>query len=982
MSDETKVPSLPAVTPSNIGEFAKVVKQIIDVREGRIGNPLDANVTYRDLMDAGALVIRPGWNGRTGVPAIPPWTEPDGYDPTQDFLPPQRPESVVVTGMFALVMVQFDAPQYRNHAYAEIWRSPTNAIGNAVLIGTTDTRFYTDSVGTSSTAYYWVRFVSKANVIGPYNAVDGVVGQTATNPALVLGSLSGQIRESHLFSTLSSRIDLVDAPATTPGSVNARLSVIQSQVNDLLNTPTYSSGTTYPTDALVTYNGSIYRAKQTTTGNLPTNTAFWEKVGEYSSLGAAVAAHTTQIGTLTTDLAAEVSARTSLASAVNNPTTGLAATRSTLINDYYTKSAADGAISSAITSLSSQFTNTLTGYVTNARLTNDYYTKTATDSAISQATSSLVSTTSLNSTLGSYVTNAALTTSYYTKTQTDSAISSATSSLVSNTALTNTLGSYVTSATLTANHYTKTQTDSAISSATSTLVSTTALNNALAGYTNTATLQQNYYTKTATDSAISSATSTLVSTAALNTALGNYTTTASLQQNYYTRASGLGLEAQYTLKVDLNGYVSGFGFASTANNATASSAFSVRADSFYIANPTGPSIAPAMPFIVRTTATTINGVSVPAGVYISDAFIQNGTITNAKIGNAAIDDAKIANLSASKITTGFLSADRIQAGSLDAKIANLDAARITSGFIDAARINTASIANAQINGAQIISLDAGKITSGRITASFIDGTNLTINAGGVELGNDVGPGAGHYGLSLSGSDFNNIFIRRNDGVVFFRVNNGGANSLTFDSASGVLNIQGVMSASQIAVGTAGGSTTFFDPAQPSVPLNSSASGFMAYSGDTGLQTWVYATCPDGKGGSYDCSYIVYTAAPITNADLEFRTGTTGVNITKRVRTGAVRFTLTGAGTVDQYLSLWYRIRNVDGSYGAWVGITVATEPQRNYGAAAVSAAITLGLSVGQGVQFGLGAHNLDGNYWNAGARALYDATLTVTGVNF
>lgn len=62
----------------------------------------------------------------------------------------------------------------------------------------------------------------------------------------------------------------------------------------------------------------------------------------------------------------------------------------------------------------------------------------------------------------------------------------------------------------------------------------------------------------------------------------------------------------------------------------------------------------ALPFVVQTTPTTINGVAVPPGAYFNDAFIQNGTITNAKIANLAVDDAKIANLSVSKLTAGSL----------------------------------------------------------------------------------------------------------------------------------------------------------------------------------------------------------------------------------------------------------------------------------------------------------------------------------------
>lgn len=57
-------------------------------------------------------------------------------------------------------------------------------------------------------------------------------------------------------------------------------------------------------------------------------------------------------------------------------------------------------------------------------------------------------------------------------------------------------------------------------------------------------------------------------------------------------------------------------------------------------------------------ATTVNGQYVPAGIYIRDLFVQNGTITDAKIGYAQIRDAHIVNVTADKILTGELQATR------------------------------------------------------------------------------------------------------------------------------------------------------------------------------------------------------------------------------------------------------------------------------------------------------------------------------------
>ena len=164
---------------------------------------------------------------------------------------------------------------------------------------------------------------------------------------------------------------------------------------------------------------------------------------------------------------------------------------------------------------------------------------------------------------------------------------------------------------------------------------------------------------------------------------------AALQIEATTRALETGdLFAQYTVKIDVAGHVSGYGLASTANGSTPTSQFGVRANQFFVAPPfvileTAPttdlykgyvwvdssvtpnvtryytgtewSLSPqALPFSVQAGSAMINGVTVPAGVYMDSAFIRDGTITNAKIGNAAIDNAKISNVAADKLTAGSI----------------------------------------------------------------------------------------------------------------------------------------------------------------------------------------------------------------------------------------------------------------------------------------------------------------------------------------
>ena len=217
--------------------------------------------------------------------------------------------------------------------------------------------------------------------------------------------------------------------------------------------------------------------------------------------------------------------------------------------------------------------------------------------------------------------------------------------------------------------------------------------------------------------------------------------TAAISTEATARASADGaLQAQYTVKVEANGYVSGFGLASTAKNATPTSEFIVRADAFAIASPSGPGIVPAEPFFVRTTPTTLNGVSVPAGVYIKDAFIQNGSIVNAMIGNAAIDTAQIADaaIETAKIADAQITTAKIRDAQITtAKIAN---AQITTALIADANITNALIADATIDLAKIdtatittlsaITANMGTITAGRMQSAdgkfVIDLTNKTI----------------------------------------------------------------------------------------------------------------------------------------------------------------------------------------------------------------------------------------------------------------
>lgn len=218
MAEQTNLPSIPPPNENNLVAFARAVKEALEVRLGRRGQGLDAMVTFRDL----EKVQMVQGDGRGGVVGLRPpaaiGTVGGGYDPTLDTTPPSAPTGVKASGAVRNIILEWDGPPstYRNHAYAEIWRSSTNNLNDAAQIGQSGSTMYVDNVGEGQTRYYWVRFVSQANVAGPWSAAGnaGAQGATSLNVSYTLGLLT-----SNGFGDPASQSPFVhlDTPVTING---------------------------------------------------------------------------------------------------------------------------------------------------------------------------------------------------------------------------------------------------------------------------------------------------------------------------------------------------------------------------------------------------------------------------------------------------------------------------------------------------------------------------------------------------------------------------------------------------------------------------------------------------------------------------------------------------------------------------------------------------------------------------------------------
>lgn len=98
-----------------------------------------------------------------------------------------------------------------------------------------------------------------------------------------------------------------------------------------------------------------------------------------------------------------------------------------------------------------------------------------------------------------------------------------------------------------------------------------------------------------------------------------------------------GVKAQYGIRVNNNGHISGFGLLSRLINGQPTSDFIINDASFRIVNSSGS--GNFTPFAVYPSGRTVNGAYIPAGVHAQDLYV-----TRANIGDLAVDTAKIEDL--------------------------------------------------------------------------------------------------------------------------------------------------------------------------------------------------------------------------------------------------------------------------------------------------------------------------------------------------
>jgi predicted phage tail protein len=190
---ETKLPSLTTL---------ESIKEALNVRLGRLGDPMDRGLTLRDLIGSNMpFNLRRLGSNSVGLEYSQPGVKHV----------PQTPTGFIAQPQFGGINLLWDVPPLAiNLAYTEIYRSKTLSVESRQLVSVSGGYMYFDVLDTkdAETYHYWIRYMSTSGHVGPF--AGPVSAKVIPLVSDVIERITGEIDESVLATSLNQRIDKIE----------------------------------------------------------------------------------------------------------------------------------------------------------------------------------------------------------------------------------------------------------------------------------------------------------------------------------------------------------------------------------------------------------------------------------------------------------------------------------------------------------------------------------------------------------------------------------------------------------------------------------------------------------------------------------------------------------------------------------------------------------------------------------------------------
>lgn len=195
----TAIPEPPKSADPSMRAFLASMKEALEVRLGRRGDPMEQAITKRELVESGIARLRGGGGGDLAPVVV--------QDDGARVIPPVV-IGFVAEGVFGGVHLTWENPfeAYNVHAYTEVWRGESNDPTARVLINSSRGGTFFDRIPDDDERvyWYWVRFVSEYNREGPFSLPQMATKQK--DVSLLMEQISGQIEQSDLSAAFADEI--------------------------------------------------------------------------------------------------------------------------------------------------------------------------------------------------------------------------------------------------------------------------------------------------------------------------------------------------------------------------------------------------------------------------------------------------------------------------------------------------------------------------------------------------------------------------------------------------------------------------------------------------------------------------------------------------------------------------------------------------------------------------------------------------------
>ena len=216
----------------NEQQWQQQITESLRIGLGQTGDQSQKFVTWSDMESVGMIENAGGPGGGSG----------GGYWPTPvvtppDLTPPVPLEGVAASGGMTAIYIIWDNPLLTYNYYVEVHKAGVDDVGQAVLIGTTNGQIYEHVVGSDTSPYwFWVRVIKQTEgtlIIGPWQGTYGVSAAAATDPEWLLEQLEDRITETELNDTLNKEIDKIAPIETSVGDIQDDIVVIDTSIGDI-----------------------------------------------------------------------------------------------------------------------------------------------------------------------------------------------------------------------------------------------------------------------------------------------------------------------------------------------------------------------------------------------------------------------------------------------------------------------------------------------------------------------------------------------------------------------------------------------------------------------------------------------------------------------------------------------------------------------------------------------------------------------------